>query len=184
MVRTAASVREAHLPPPRPLSPKHRPIVENGTFSTGPLVRNRREPRPGRPCEAPPTQDICQRGVRGPARRMETSPAPGSLWFLSPAGKELVRPQTHETPSSSKNNPARVPPPNTKQKRPSHPRQVVLILYPLTAPQPLTAFSCSCTYSVVRIFFTVPSTSSSVVLWLVYASSAMVCTCPFTTNLS
>ena len=100
MVRTASPVREAHLYPPRLPFPKHRPIVENGTFSTGPFVRNRREPRSGRPCEAPPTQDICLRGVRGPARRMETSPAPGSLWFLSPAGKELVRPQTHETPSS------------------------------------------------------------------------------------
>ena len=100
MVRTASPVREAHLSPPRLPSPKHRPIVENGTFSTGPFVRNRREPRPGRPCEAPPTQDICLRGVRGPACRMESSPAPGSLWFLSPAGKELVRPQTHETPSS------------------------------------------------------------------------------------
>ena len=148
------------------------------------LIQPKREPAPARPREAPPTQAACIRGVRGPARRMESSPAPGSLWFLSPAGKELVRPQTHETPSSSKNNPARVPPPKTKEKRPAHPRQVVLILYPLTAPQPLTAFSCSCTYSVVRIFFTVPSTSSSVVLWLVYASSAMVCTCPFTTNLS
>ena len=63
-------------------------------------MRNRREPRPRRPCEAPPTQAACQRGGRGPARRMESSPAPGSLWFLSPAGKELVRPQTHETPSS------------------------------------------------------------------------------------
>ena len=41
---------------------------------------------------------------------METSPAPGSLWFLSPAGKELVRPLTHETPSSHTLNPARVPP--------------------------------------------------------------------------
>ena len=41
---------------------------------------------------------------------MEFSPAPGSLWFLSPAGKELVRPQTHETPSSHTLNPARVPP--------------------------------------------------------------------------
>ena len=100
MVRTASPVREAHLSPPRLPSPKHRPIVENGTFSTGPFVRNRREPRSGRPCEAPPTQDICLRGGRGPACRMETSPAPGSLWFLSPAGKELVRPQTHETPSS------------------------------------------------------------------------------------
>ena len=49
------------------------------------------------------------RGVRGPARRMETSPAPGSLWFLSPAGKELVRPQTHETPSSNTLLPACVP---------------------------------------------------------------------------
>ena len=93
MVRTASPVREAHLSPPRLPSPKHRPIVENGTFSTGPFVRNRREPRLGRPCEAPPTQAACMRGVRGPARRMETSPAPGSLWFLSPAGKELVRPQ-------------------------------------------------------------------------------------------
>ena len=73
--------------------PYAQALVENGTFSTGPLVRNRREPRPGRPCEAPPTQAACQRGVRGPARRMEFSPAPGSLWFLSPAGKELVRPQ-------------------------------------------------------------------------------------------
>lgn len=100
MVRTASPVREAHLSPPRLPSPKHRPIVENGTFSTGPFVRNRREPRPGRPCEAPPTQAACQRGVRGPARRMESSPAPGSLWFLSPAGKELARPQTCETPSS------------------------------------------------------------------------------------
>ena len=100
MVRTASPVREAHLSPPRLPSPKHRPIVENGTFSTGPFVRNRREPRPGRPSEAPPTQAICQRGVRGPARRMETLPAPGSLWFLSPAGKELARPQTCETPSS------------------------------------------------------------------------------------
>ena len=73
-------------------------------------MRNRREPRPGRPCEAPPTQAACMRGVRGPARRMESSPAPGSLWFLSPAGKELVRPLTHETPSSHTLNPARVPP--------------------------------------------------------------------------
>ena len=110
MVRTVVSMREAHLSPLRLPSPKHRPIVENGTFSTGPFVRNRREPRSGRPCEAPPTQDICLRGVRGPARRMETSPAPGSLWFLSPAGKELVRPQTHETPSSNISNPVRVPP--------------------------------------------------------------------------
>ena len=110
MVRTASPVREAHLSPPRLPAPKHRPIVENGTFSTGPFVRNRREPRSGRPCEAPPTQDICLRGGRGPACRMETSPAPGSLWFLSPAGKELVRPQTHETPSSHTLNPARVPP--------------------------------------------------------------------------
>ena len=109
MVRTASPVREAHLSPPRLPSPKHRPIVENGTFSTGPLVRNRREPRPGRPSEAPPTQAICQRGVRGPARRMETLPAPGSLWFLSPAGKELVRPQTHETPPSNTLPPACVP---------------------------------------------------------------------------
>ena len=110
MVRTASPVREAHLSPPCLPSPKHRPIVENGTFSTGPFVRNRREPRSGRPSEAPPTQAICQRGVRGPARRMETLPAPGSLWFLSPAGKELARPQTCETPSSHTLNPARVPP--------------------------------------------------------------------------
>ena len=101
---------EARPPPPRLPAPKHRPVVENGTFSTGPFVRNRREPRPGRPCEAPPTQAACLRGVRGPARRMESSPAPGSLWFLSPAGKELVRPQTHETPSSHTLTPARVPP--------------------------------------------------------------------------
>ena len=65
----------------------------------------------GRPCEAPPTQAACQRGVRGPARRMETSPAPGSLWFLSPAGKELVRPQTHETLTSCILSLVRVPPP-------------------------------------------------------------------------
>ena len=31
---------------------------------------------------------------------METLPTPGSLWFLSPAGQELARPQTCETPSS------------------------------------------------------------------------------------
>ena len=74
-------------------------------------MRNRREPRSGRPCEAPPIQDICLRGVRGPACRMETSPAPGSLWFLSPAGKELVRPQTHETLTSSILLLVRVPPP-------------------------------------------------------------------------
>ena len=110
MVRTASPVREAHLSPPRLPSPKHRPIVENGTFSTGPFVRNRREPRSGRPCEAPPTQAAGLRGGRGPARRMESSPAPGSLWFLSPAGKELVRPLTHETPSSHTLNPACVPP--------------------------------------------------------------------------
>ena len=102
-------VQSAFLPAALSL-PQAQALVENGTFSTGPLVRNRREPRPGRPCEAPPTQDICLRGVRGPARRMESSPAPGSLWFLSPAGKELVRPQTHETPSSHTLNPARVPP--------------------------------------------------------------------------
>ena len=41
---------------------------------------------------------------------MESSPAPGSLWFLSPAGKELVRPQTHETPTSNILNPAGVSP--------------------------------------------------------------------------
>ena len=74
-------------------------------------MRNRREPRPRRPCEAPPTQVACQRGVRGPARRMETSPAPGRLWFLSPAGKELVRPQTHETLTSCILSLVRVPPP-------------------------------------------------------------------------
>ena len=85
--------RAKHALPAAPSLPQAQALVENGTFSTGPFVRNRREPRPGRPCEAPPTQDICQRGVRGPARRMESSPAPGSLWFLSPAGKELVRPQ-------------------------------------------------------------------------------------------
>ena len=85
------------------------------------LIQPKREPAPARPREAPPTQAACMRGVRGPARRMESSPAPGSLWFLSPAGKELVRPQTHETPSSRKNNPARVPPPKTKEKRPAHP---------------------------------------------------------------
>ena len=119
MVRTASPVREAHLSPPHLPSPKHRPIVENGTFSTGPFVRNRREPRSGRPCEAPPTQDICLRGVRGPARRMESSPAPGSLWFLSPAGKELVRPQTHETPSSNTPNLARVPPTPKRTKKAS-----------------------------------------------------------------
>ena len=117
MVRTASPVREAHLSPPRLPSPKHRPIVENGTFSTGPFVRNRREPRSGRPCEAPPTQAACQRGVRGPACRMETSPAPGSLWFLSPAGKELVRPQTHETPSSNTPNLVRVSPHPRSQHR-------------------------------------------------------------------
>ena len=110
MVRTASPVREAHLSPPHLPFPKHRPIVENGTFSTGPFVWNRREPRSARPREAPPTQAACMRGVRGPARRMETSPAPGSLWFLSPAGKELARPQTCETPSSRKNSPVRVPP--------------------------------------------------------------------------
>ena len=104
------STRKAHTSPAASSLPQAQALVENGTFSTGPLVRNRREPRPGRPCEAPPTQDICQRGVRGPARRMESSPAPGSLWFLSPAGKELVRPRTHETPSSHTLNPARVPP--------------------------------------------------------------------------
>ena len=101
---------EARPSPAAHSLPQAQALVENGTFSTGPLVRNRREPRPGRPCEAPPTQVACQRGVRGPARRMESSPAPGSLWFLSPAGKELVRPQTHETPSSNIPNPVRVPP--------------------------------------------------------------------------
>ena len=110
--------KESHVrstsPPPRLSAPKHRPIVENGTFSTGPFVRNRRELRPERPCEAPPTHAACQRGVRGPARRMETSPAPGSLWFLSPAGKELVRPQTHETLSTSILPLARVPPPSPR----------------------------------------------------------------------
>ncbi len=55
------------------------------------LIQPKRELRPERPREAPPTQAACMRGVRGPARRMESSPAPGSLWFLSPAGKELVR---------------------------------------------------------------------------------------------
>ena len=104
-------MRSTFSPPTHLPSPKHRPIVENGTFSTGPLVRNRREPRLRRPCEAPPTQDICLRGVRGPARRMESSPAPGSLWFLSPAGKELVRPQTHETLTSCIFSLVRVPPP-------------------------------------------------------------------------
>ena len=129
------------------------------------LIQPKREPRPERPCEAPPTQAACQRGVRGPARRMDSSPVPGSLWFLSPAGKELARPQTCETPSSSPLSPARVPPPpKTKEKRPVHPDRSFRY-YPCL--QPLTAFSCSCTYSVVRIFFTVPSTSSSVVLWLV-----------------
>ena len=111
---------EARPSPPHLPSPKPRPIVENGTFSTGPLVRNRREPRRWRPCEAPPTQDICQRGVRGPARRMEFSPAPGSLWFLSPAGKELVRPQTHETPSSHTPPPPVCPSRPLPLTRPSH----------------------------------------------------------------
>ena len=88
------------LPTLRPPAPKHRPSLKTVRFQRSRSVRNRREPCPRRPCEAPPTQAACQRGVRGPARRMESSPAPGSLWFLSPAGKELVRPQTHETPSS------------------------------------------------------------------------------------
>ena len=130
MVRTASPVREAHLSPPCLPSPKHRPIVENGTFSTGPLVRNRREPRSGRPCEAPPTQDICLRGVRGPARRMESSPAPGSRWFLSPAGKELVRPQTHETPSSHTLSPARVPPSPHPIALPCSPSQLLAASIP------------------------------------------------------
>ena len=53
------------LPPPHLPSPKHRPIVENGTFSTGPFVRNRRDTRLGRPCEAPPTQAFCHEGGPG-----------------------------------------------------------------------------------------------------------------------
>ena len=101
---------EARPSPPRLPSPKHRPSLKTERFQRGRYVRNRREPRPGRPCEAPPTQAACLRGVRGPARRMESSPAPGSLWFLSPAGKELVRPQTHETLTSSILNPACMPP--------------------------------------------------------------------------
>ena len=122
------NVRSTISPPPHRLpAPKHRPSL----FSTGPLVRNRREPRPGRPCEAPPTQDICLRGVRGPARRMESSPAPGSLWFLSPAGKELVRPQTHETPSSRTLTPARVPPPPQKHtKKPPTSRRPHMCRWP------------------------------------------------------
>ena len=103
--------RKARTSPAASSLPQAQALVENGTFSTGPFVRNRREPRPGRPCEAPPTQAACQRGVRGPARRMESSPAPGSLWFLSPAGKELVRPQTHETLTSCILSLVRVPPP-------------------------------------------------------------------------
>ena len=70
------------------------------------------------------------RGVRGPARRMETSPAPGSLWFLSPAGKELVRPQTHETPSSHTLNPARVPPSPHPIALPCSPSQLLAASIP------------------------------------------------------
>ena len=92
MVRTASPVREAHLSPPRLPSPKHRPIVENGTFSTGPFVRNRRDTVWGAPARLHRHKPLVSGGGRGPARRMESSPAPGSLWFLSPAGKELVRP--------------------------------------------------------------------------------------------
>ena len=92
----------------------------------------------GRPCEAPPTQAACQRGVRGPARRMETSPAPGSLWFLSPAGKELVRPQTHETPSSHILIPACVPPSRraapTRSPTATAPRPCAT--FPLIIPSP------------------------------------------------
>ena len=97
--------------------------MQNPSFNRG------GNPAPARPCEAPPTQAACQREVRGPARRMESSPAPGSLWFLSPVGKELVRPQTHEAPSSITLPPARVPPPpKTKEKRPALVRQVVSIV--------------------------------------------------------
>ena len=90
-------------------------------LSTGPSLKTERFQR-GRSCgtEGNPVRDaparlhrhkpLVMRGVRGPARRMESSPAPGSLWFLSPAGKELVRPLTHETPSSHTPNPVRVPP--------------------------------------------------------------------------
>ena len=91
-------------------------------LSTGPSLKTERFQR-GRSCgtEGNPVWDaparlhrrkpLVMRGVRGPARRMESSPAPGSLWFLSPAGKELVRPQTHETPSSHTPPPVCVPPP-------------------------------------------------------------------------
>ena len=125
-------------------------------------------PAPARPCEAPPTQAACMRGVRGPARRMETSPAPGSLWFLSPAGRNSHVRRRAKLPSSSTLPPSvcRLPPKQKKNDLPSLDRSSQSY-NPLATLQPLTAFSCSCTYSVVRIFFTVPSTSSSVVLWLV-----------------
>ena len=84
------------------------PSLKTERFQRGRWCGDRREPRPGRPSEAPPTQAICQRGVRGPARRMETLPAPGSLWFLSPAGKELARPQTCEIPLEAASSPSPV----------------------------------------------------------------------------
>ena len=64
---------------------------------------------------------------------MESSPAPGSLWFLSPAGKELVRPQTHETLSSHTLNLARVPPLHTPLPHPCFSSQ--LLAASISSPQ-------------------------------------------------
>ena len=85
------------LHPPHLSFPKHRPIVENGTFSTMGRCAEPEGNRLGRPCEAPPTQAACHEGGPGAGAPHGILAGPRQPLVPFPCGKELVRPQTHET---------------------------------------------------------------------------------------
>ena len=133
------------------------------------LIQPRREPRPGTPL----------RGSTDTSRLSEGGPGAGAPHGILAGPRQPLVPfpcgKGTRTSADVRNSlkPHHKPPPvcrlHPKQKKNDLPSldRSSQSYNPLATPQPLTAFSCSCTYSVVRIFFTVPSTSSSVVLWLV-----------------